>query len=929
MAGVPVRPGLGLSAQLEQAGVSSTINTFVTGEADLVFSNSPPVISNLVAILGGQEICRAPAGATVHVTATAGDPDGDTLQYRWFLPDGTSLPATNGAAIDWTLPNVADGFHYLFLRVSDGKGGYDTARLGLTTNPYLEFSGQVAGSDLQLATNGTLFAPPVSNAVVQVNQLTTRTDGNGYFSLLVTGTNEYVLDIIADGYAPLAKVFQEPESDREYRLLKISSAPCTNDTSQPICVTAGVGALLCIPANSLQDSNGLAYPGASVAFDLFDPCNLDNQFNIGNFVYTGTGTNSVLDPIAVASIQFTNCYGQPLFVNPTNCLLNPNSAACVQLFLPITASCAVVSNAPPATAGFFFLDPALGLWRDLAVGILVTNGPVRGYVVNTVLPQATKIVIAVGNALQQWGGLIIRADTSLHVPFRVGFFKDNNGNPGDEFVANGNWRDIFFITGRPGANPPVGGDGASVFGLPVGPVWIKLLDLRQAPGEFSFDDGSGLKKIAEKDKTVIQQVRTNVASFATLTFNRITLGLGMGTGRKAELTVNNRPNPYPTEKDNVRPVFLNGLRARPLVGSPAGAANYYAAIGATNLIAITTPFAGANKIAKTTFARWQIINGWTPTGWSDDIGAVKKINGKVQGTDWFAGDNAYGLYFNANDLGAGRRMGMKSTGDQVAYYVATYASLADAEAGQNLKYVVCMEYSPWQPSTGIKPNGPQEKWVNEGSYIKFYAYGPDGNLTATVPDEDRHRPTNVPEVCMVCHGGGTFDPANPGKGGVGGQFVVFDTANYTFSSQADWTREKLAAQFTELNTKLLKSAPVMGRSDLNALILQIKDLGYTTTPLSNWQPQTEASTNRYNLALAVSCRSCHSTQAAGDFNGNGGGGRRKLSSLGGVRGDMPQAQRTFSIFWGSATAQYLLNPTGNNSQPAILDPDYRVDVRGP
>ena len=147
MGGVPRAGTLRLSATVENAGVTNNINTFVTGEADLVIPNSPPTIQSVVASLNGQPVYRAPAGATVQATAYASDPDlPDTLTFKWFATDGsTPYPATSN--ISWALPNIADGLKYLFVRVSDGKGGYATARLDLTTNPYLIFSGQVTGSD--------------------------------------------------------------------------------------------------------------------------------------------------------------------------------------------------------------------------------------------------------------------------------------------------------------------------------------------------------------------------------------------------------------------------------------------------------------------------------------------------------------------------------------------------------------------------------------------------------------------------------------------------------------------------------------------------------------------------------------------------------------------------------------------------------------
>jgi hypothetical protein len=192
-----------------------------------------------------------------------------------------------------------------------------------------------------------------------------------------------------------------------------------------------------------------------------------------------------------------------------------------------------------------------------------------------------------------------------------------------------------------------------------------------------------------------------------------------------------------------------------------------------------------------------------------------------------------------------------------------------------------------------------------------------------VPDEDRHRPTFVPYVCMVCHGAGKFtvpgtladltNNATPAvaKADVGGQFVAFDTAGYTFSTVNAHSRSNLFAgnTFTKLNQGLLKSAPIMPGELLTNLIasLLVSNRNYTVTPSPAWEA-TPAAVKLYNQAYAVDCRSCHTTQGdmwakAEDIQNEGGsyGG----NPAGSVGSPMPQPQRTFGVFWGSATASRL------------------------
>jgi mono/diheme cytochrome c family protein len=258
-------------------------------------------------------------------------------------------------------------------------------------------------------------------------------------------------------------------------------------------------------------------------------------------------------------------------------------------------------------------------------------------------------------------------------------------------------------------------------------------------------------------------------------------------------------------------------------------------------------------------------------------------------------------------------MGMKINGDNAAYYVATYASLTDAEARKELKYIDCKEYSP-HPTLAATVG-----------YIKFYAYDKDGNRTGVVPDEDRHRSTYVPYVCMACHGGGTFtiaatfketagaESVKTRKGDVDGQFVAFDTANYTFGQADGFQRKDLFQKkvFTSLNQGLLKSAGIMP-DNLTKLInaLVAGDKNYTTAPPAGWEADA-ASVDLYNKLYAVSCRSCHVTQGdknwskAAKFKSDRSQYATVPSFTKKGKGLMPQAQRAHSIFWGSATGNKI------------------------
>jgi len=71
------------------------------------------------------------AGTTVQVRVEATDPDGDQLHYRWAVTEGT-IKNVDAPATTWTVPR-GSGFQFVYVVVSDGRGGYAERRAaGLT-----------------------------------------------------------------------------------------------------------------------------------------------------------------------------------------------------------------------------------------------------------------------------------------------------------------------------------------------------------------------------------------------------------------------------------------------------------------------------------------------------------------------------------------------------------------------------------------------------------------------------------------------------------------------------------------------------------------------------------------------------------------------------------------------------------------------------
>ena len=72
--------------------------------------------------------CEVPRGGEVALTATASDPDGDSLTYDWSAPAGRFSEATDAATTRWTAPDEV-GPVTIRVEVSDGRGGTASAEV--------------------------------------------------------------------------------------------------------------------------------------------------------------------------------------------------------------------------------------------------------------------------------------------------------------------------------------------------------------------------------------------------------------------------------------------------------------------------------------------------------------------------------------------------------------------------------------------------------------------------------------------------------------------------------------------------------------------------------------------------------------------------------------------------------------------------------
>ncbi len=203
-------------------------------------------------------------------------------------------------------------------------------------------------------------------------------------------------------------------------------------------------------------------------------------------------------------------------------------------------------------------------------------------------------------------------------------------------------------------------------------------------------------------------------------------------------------------------------------GSQAHAAAYYQAIDPDN--------------SRTTFEDWRQANGFTDQ---------KNYDASV-------------LYFNTLDHLFARKVSFRREGNNIMMYAHHYPTLADAKANTDLLETVAIEYSP-------AANGASA----EQSYVKFFAYGPDGQRVIQTDidafDADlkrvaagaRNRDTRrrgaefVPNGCIVCHGGKALalkDNIYPDQGNTQSRLIPFDMDTFEHDEAVNTQYSKTAQQ---------------------------------------------------------------------------------------------------------------------------------------
>jgi mono/diheme cytochrome c family protein len=283
----------------------------------------------------------------------------------------------------------------------------------------------------------------------------------------------------------------------------------------------------------------------------------------------------------------------------------------------------------------------------------------------------------------------------------------------------------------------------------------------------------------------------------------------------------------------------------------------------------------------------------------------------------FGADDATAAYFNASDLGFGRRMHFKRLGSDVAFYVSNHDTVEHATTGVSPIATVAMDYALDPAHAGL------------GRYTKFYVFDASGNRVNRA-NLDGNGDKFVPNLCAICHGGNHFSTGASSNATTGfnfnAKFIPFDMDSYTWSTAAAFKPSAQHNAFRTMNIGIRDYT-----SPTTAILALLNGwYGVAGTGTFNrdfvptaWQGALDLPV--YRDAVKVSCRACHTTRGY-DFTSPatvGGCGYNVCTSL-----VMPDAQRTFSIFWGSKTANTGGTGTPPN-QPSMLNARYGGSYIGP
>ncbi|MGA9997517.1 MAG: hypothetical protein WBP93_19030 [Pyrinomonadaceae bacterium] len=878
-----------LVGSIESASIARSV-AFQTGwwkEEDLVFNKQHvPEISGLVSNDSNGKHWTVTPGETVKVRALAIDRDGDALQYRWILPDGTFMAtASSDDTVSFQIP-PREGVYEFTALVSDGHGGYSKESISLSTNG-VHFSGTVAATD----------AAKVKDALIEVNGKSVQSDTNGYFSIFVPESARYVMNIRKDGYGLVSKIYDNSLTGGHWVLTRASVESV--NPSQPISVVntrapadcpgplsdhltegvvcnedyryqrhnknsdCGPGIGVQIPANALVDEDGKPPTGnvnmELTTIDLRSPDGMPGDYTAQD----RNGNQRVMQSYGAGAVEIKGD-GKKYHIK---------AGETAQVTIPIDPE-QLAAGSTPHKIPLLSYDEKTGVWMEEGEAQRVGNayvGTVKHFsVVNADTLKVNQACLRLETAVMP-----PKFNLEVTVP-------QSNGTNRVVSQQIDNLSQRFHVI----INLPVY-QNIQLRALNSDGSLIQLLDVSNV--QHNIDINDPLNKSLNQLIVNSDGQQSSASKLPEFPY--------AACRRSVELT------PFFPVSDTAD-TFLHGRGA----------------VEALNLTELdptnSNTFADAIKFSSKEY--YKLIDPFEKRA---TLAGFKKVNG------FPAKDEISLQYVNSGDLGFGRDMHCRQigsdifTGNEYACYVTNYGSRFtsdddDYSAALNNSgpvATVAMEFSRSESPVDISG-----KTLQGNPFVKFYVYKEaDGNNRAVSANLDGSGERPVPQLCMVCHGGHYPQGVSPQAGApiwftaqsgdLGSHFIPFDLLNmYPVQNLSQDT-------VRELNCDIVRHAPPSAEleeviTSMYASTCVVQGQGQRTGyPVPGWYDYagTPSKADVYANVVAPSCRSCHLSQSpsnitwadAQTFLGYGG----IISSLVCTKHAMPHALVTHNRFWLSTS----------------------------
>lgn len=887
-----------------------------SAQANLTLPNHAPRLAEVAARNGSNGVVRVSPAAMVRLATLAKDRDNDTLEYLWRDADG-GAPAPLTASQFMRAAPAQSVLQSTYLLVRDGRGGYVYRRFDLEVgDAQVQFSGKVIDEVNRSPVAGATVTLGVSAA--PGTQVTT--NSQGWFSLTVPATadNRYVVNIAQPNYALYSRVFDRSFRDNVIELIRadVKNVPVNGPLTLIDERSSG-------PCGGKQESSGKRSIPATEYVDYdaspdhkpLDP-ELLRKLTTRQRDCRHRGVQIILPADAFEDVDGNVVQGMvraaTATLDPTRRTLPGDSRAIdsggreaelvsygaayadfrdnsdrpVKLRAGMTAEIRVPVPAQQQSTAkpqidFWSYDEATGKWKFEGKAQLTNTpeGPV--YVGKTTHFSYLNMDVA-GNDPATATCLRFELDPALSAwtNKRVRATVSYNGNQ--------------VVTKETALNND---QYHAIFRIPFGTSFPPNTLRLEVFGEFNGQSVALVDNVINTDARD-KMTGTNLWPNYPYTECGTPVVLAPAAGVVPEYATNDATN---------RPYFLTGPYGAFLPDDGETiATNYYATIGAT-----------ANK---PTLKQW-----WVDNTFNDD------------GT---GGTRA--SYLNHNDLGFGRDMHCKKSGNNVACYVTNYGAPNQLAANAN----AALDQDDSQRGATVAM---EFREADGAEAVQFYVYTNQGGDPADpfgsagllkFADLDGFGPKPVPHLCLVCHGGspGAITAASGNAKAQHSRFREFDLPSFRYPDGVSWNYGQAVpaqinmASFGALNQMVRDTTPstapidqlISGWYPTNNFALAPQQ----NTPPSGWNGSA-ADADGYHAVYGTTCRTCHVARDGGAasppsivFNTKAAFADTEYAVCGKDYRVMPNAIVTYKNFWADTLRvnQYeiLTGVAANTCQNDVL-----------